>query len=212
MKLPLIAALLVSAGTVHAELLPRDVTNDGVADAYYDTVLDISWLADASRGGRFTWPDAAAYVAAMDVGGVVGWRLPTSLPDCLMYCYSTKPTPDNELGYHRYVNLGGLYYDFLWLHHNANYDLFRGITQSFYWTGVHSRYDPNAWDQYALAYEIDDGYTSWEPDLLDLYIWPVHDGDVDSVVPEPDASALLSAGLLSLALFAPGRRGTRATG
>lgn len=212
MKQAVLIALLLSAGAAHAELLPRDLTKDGIADAYYDTVLNISWLADASPGagsvyddgnqtgdGRFTWNGATAYVSSLDIGGVTGWRLPTALASCLGYCTVTTPDDGNELGYHRAINLGGPYYDFLWLHHNSNYDLFANITQSFYWTGTHAPHDPTSDEQYAVAYQIDDGYTGWEPDRLDLYVWPVHDGDVGDTttpVPEPSSAWLLLAGAL----------------
>lgn len=214
-SLLLAAAATLVASQPHAELLDRDITGDGIADAYYDTVLNISWLADASSGagstfddgnlpndGRFTWEAAAAYVASLNVGGVTDWRLPTALPTCLGYCQITTPDNGNELGYHRSVNLGGPYYDSLWLHHNANYDLFSGITQSYYWTATRGPEDPWADERYAIAYQIDDGYTGWEPDQLDLYVWAVHDGDVGvSPVPEPSTLWLvLTGGLLTAAL------------
>ena len=66
----------------------------GVFLAYYDTVLDITWLADANAGagsevfddggdptdGRMTWDNARAWAADLTIGGVSGWRLPTVSP------------------------------------------------------------------------------------------------------------------------------------
>ncbi len=42
-------------GTWETTLKPRDLTGDGVADAYYDTVLDITWLADANLAASNTF-------------------------------------------------------------------------------------------------------------------------------------------------------------
>lgn len=44
---PLVIACMISAPT-HAELQPRDLNKDNIPDAYYDTVLDITWLKDAN--------------------------------------------------------------------------------------------------------------------------------------------------------------------
>lgn len=53
--------------------------------AYYDTVLDITWLADANYArttnyasfGLLNWADAKAFASNATVLGVTGWRLPT---------------------------------------------------------------------------------------------------------------------------------------
>lgn len=81
-------------GTWEATLLPRDINGDGSPDAFYDTVLDLTWLADADAGagsvydstryssatdGRMNWVNASAWAASLDVFGVTGWRLPRTL-------------------------------------------------------------------------------------------------------------------------------------
>ena len=86
------AASVLGQGTWETNLLPRDLTGDGVADAYYDTVLDITWLADASLaasntfgtaginpGGYMTWDIANTWIANMNAANYLGfndWRLP----------------------------------------------------------------------------------------------------------------------------------------
>ena len=49
------AAPVSGQGTWQTTLLPRDLTGDGVVDAYYDTVLDITWLADANLAASNTF-------------------------------------------------------------------------------------------------------------------------------------------------------------
>jgi probable HAF family extracellular repeat protein len=89
--------LLMIAGLVHAggvsgqgtwetTLQPRDLDGNGVTDAYYDTVLDITWLADAdymntsgwTLGQGEGWPpfEFADYIAGFGHLGVINWRLP----------------------------------------------------------------------------------------------------------------------------------------
>ena len=74
-------------GTWETTLQPRDLDGNGSTDAYYDTVLDITWLADAdfmatsawdenqANGG---WPEEefADYLAGFGHLGVTTWRLP----------------------------------------------------------------------------------------------------------------------------------------
>src|SRR5438045_9149890 len=102
----LLVGLLFSAGvsTVHAlpisgqgtwetTLQARDVNHDGVVDAYYDTALKVTWLADANLAltsgydthsppfalGAMTWNDANVWAQSLDVFGVTGWRLPEAV-------------------------------------------------------------------------------------------------------------------------------------
>lgn len=88
------SAPIVGQGTWETSLQPRDINGDGRVDAFYDTVLDLTWLADANAGagsrwdgtryssatdGRMNWASANAWAASLDVWGVAGWRLPKTL-------------------------------------------------------------------------------------------------------------------------------------
>ena len=95
------AAAVSGQGTWETTLEPRDLTGDGVPDAYYDTVLDITWLADANlaasntfgtggifkgaygaAGGYMLWDTANAWIANMNAANYLGfndWRLPTMI-------------------------------------------------------------------------------------------------------------------------------------
>ena len=88
------SAPLPGWGTWETTLLPRDINGDGSVDAFYDTVLDLTWLANANAGagsvydstrystatdGRMNWVNANAWAASLDVYGISGWRLPKTL-------------------------------------------------------------------------------------------------------------------------------------
>ncbi|NND36623.1 MAG: DUF1566 domain-containing protein [Gammaproteobacteria bacterium] len=102
------AAGIPTQGTWSTTLLPRDLDgNLTTAEAYYDTVLNTTWLRDANFAftsqfgltlsasefddtpgtvgstGRMTWFNAIAWIAGMNAanfGGVNQWRLPITKP------------------------------------------------------------------------------------------------------------------------------------
>lgn len=82
----LIAASLIS-GAAHATLMGRDLNGSlGSFEAYYDTDLDITWLANANVNGLMNWADANAWAANLSFNDGVNtydnWRLPSTLqPD-----------------------------------------------------------------------------------------------------------------------------------
>jgi hypothetical protein len=76
------AAPVSGQGTWETTLEGRLETapGSGVFLAYYDTVLDITWAANANINGRVLWEDQLAWAADLTLGGVSGWRLPTVTP------------------------------------------------------------------------------------------------------------------------------------
>lgn len=66
-------------------LQARDLDNDGIVDAYYDSGLNISWLANANAlanpdegfNGQVSFDDAVAWASSLNVAGITGWHLPT---------------------------------------------------------------------------------------------------------------------------------------
>lgn len=87
------AAPISGQGTWETTLQGRDLDgNLATFEAYYDTVLDITWLADASYAytsgyhtsdlGRMTWANATAWAAGLNpyASGITGWRLPNTNP------------------------------------------------------------------------------------------------------------------------------------
>lgn len=89
-SLPAHAVGISGQGTWETTLQARDL--DGVlttAEAYYDTALNITWLADANYAYTsgyqmtyMTWADANAWAASLNPygSGITGWRLPTTNP------------------------------------------------------------------------------------------------------------------------------------
>ncbi len=85
------AAPITGQGTWESTLFARDLDGDlSTIEAYYDSVLNITWLADANVGagssfdngsspvdGSMTWNNAMNWVASLDFNGINGWRLPT---------------------------------------------------------------------------------------------------------------------------------------
>lgn len=79
---PLHATGVSGQGTWETTLQGRDLDgNLTTAEAYYDTVLGITWLADANAAGTtMYWATANAWAAGLDVYGITGWRLPNVSP------------------------------------------------------------------------------------------------------------------------------------
>ena len=94
------AASVSGQGTWETTLQGRDLDGNpyGIADfeAYYDTVLNITWLFNANLGagssyddisgtgsttdGVMSWTNANAWAANLNVYGITGWRLPRVSP------------------------------------------------------------------------------------------------------------------------------------
>lgn len=92
---PVAFAFWLAAPTAHAALQGRDIDGNAAngVEAYYDTVLDITWLADANHAfssgvgvstqGQLTWEATQSWIAntvnsGAGLYGVTDWRLPTT--------------------------------------------------------------------------------------------------------------------------------------
>lgn len=114
-------------GTLRA----RDINGDAVALSsasatfFYDTTLNITWLANMNAGagstfddgfsatdGRMTWDSAVAWTASLTTGGFSDWRLPSIIdsgaPGC-QFSYS-----GTDCGYNVQTQVGGAYSE--WAH------------------------------------------------------------------------------------------------
>ncbi len=110
-----ISTLTQAALVGRLETLP----GSGVYQAYYDTVLDITWLANANLAvtntfgvaginadGTMNWNTANSWIAAMNTDGGTGylgyndWRLPKVSPiDGLAFDYSLAYNGTTDIGY-----------------------------------------------------------------------------------------------------------------
>lgn len=100
----LLAAGSILAAPAHAALQGRDLDGNPLTiEAVYDTLFDISWLADANYAktsgydadGRMNWSDALAWAGQLVYHGYGNWRLPEGGPDCGHFALNCTL---NELG------------------------------------------------------------------------------------------------------------------
>ena len=82
-SIALAATTLILSTNINAALFERLG-----GQAYYDDVLDITWIADGnivgntpdgSYSGRDTWLGINDWVNNFEIAGITGWRLPTAL-------------------------------------------------------------------------------------------------------------------------------------
>lgn len=211
------AVAISGQGAWESTLQGRDLDgNLATFEAYYDTALDITWLADTHYYGNagLDWYDANAWVASLDINGVAGWRLPTvtdtGTPGCDFAftgtdCGFNVDTATGEmarmffetLGNESYYTASGLY--------NPGYGLtntgpFLNLEPNYYWTStiyaLNGPYIDDAW-----FFEFDNGNQASDPTHFTFYAWAVHDGDVGvapAAVPVPAAAWLFGSGLLGL--------------
>ena len=64
--LPALALPFPGRGTWESTLQARDLNGDTVTDAYYDTALNVTWLANAN--GAMTWSAANTWASNLMVG------------------------------------------------------------------------------------------------------------------------------------------------
>lgn len=176
-------ALLIATGTAQAALQDRDLDGNGVVDAFYDTDLDITWLRNANVNGQMAWDTAVAWADGFSIGGYSDWRLPTSDPTCFVYNCT-----GSEMGHPWFVDLGNT-------GSMTNTGNFQNLLAEYYWSGTEYAPVPGA----ALGFHTQTGiqYADYKP--YAYWAMAVRSGDV-AVVPEPEAYALMLAGLAALAL------------
>lgn len=217
------AAGVPGQGTWESTLQGRDLDgNAATFEAYYDTALNITWLADANYGktsnhaaanssGRMTWDEARDWVAQLDINGVTGWRLPDAQPvDGTSFNdrYSNTGNSDygynitstrNELAYMYHVTLGNKSAFDTFNNPQPDFGLrqtgpFSNLQSGTYWSGT--EYTPGSHKAWAFN---TGGEQDADTKSNEYSAWAVRSGDV-AAVPEPESLALVGAGLAALML------------
>jgi hypothetical protein len=207
----LIAASLVT-GSAHAVLQVRNLNdNSAYYDAYYayyDTDLNITWLAYVN--GPMAWADANTWAANLSITDGVNvydnWRLPTTLqPDTS--CgdqYGGVSSGNNctgsEMGHLFYAELGGTAGQTIPTNTEVTFINFQAGT---YWSAT--EYAPNS-NYLAWYFSFGNGYQWADVKGGSFYALAVSPGDV-AAVPEADTWAMLLAGLGLVGAATRRRRG-----
>jgi hypothetical protein len=168
-----------------------NLTNNGNG-LIYDDVLNVTFY-DASQTA-VNWYAAEAYVTNLNVNGVTGWRLPTTVSATGYYL--------GELGelYHSELGLSGTAVD----QPTTKTELpFTTLHSYFYWTGVYAYSNGSNTNNAYYAIELDNGYQTVHWDVSSFDAIAVHDGNIGGTtpVPVPATVMLLGSGLVGLAGF-----------
>jgi hypothetical protein len=207
------AVLILSLTTLTAQgaLLGRAALTAGGTDyrAYYDDVLNITWLANPKAGagsafddgpsptdGTMSWSSTQAWLASLNSAAHLGasnWRLPdvdVNGDALIVQCGGPAACPDNEMGHHSQSNDVQL---------NAICQLssvcdpgpFGSIGGSYYWSSSPAPGGNSAWVFYFPMNE------TWTLDKAtgSGAVWAVRTGDL-ALVPAPGAIWLLGTALV----------------
>lgn len=220
------AGAVSGQGTWETTLQGRDLDgNLATAEAYYDTALGITWLANANHAdSRMDWYEANGWVGTLSFDGTGGWRLPTwtdlGPPDCNYGfsgadCGFNMDVASGEMVHMFYVTLGNLaYYDTSGVEAQPGWGLgnsgpFENLQADRYWTS--ETFPGNVYSAIHFDFSTGEQYVTAKTALgnaADQYAWAVHSGDVGVPIPEPGTVWMCAAGLIALGWAA--RRRARA--
>ena len=184
--------------------------NLATLEAYYDDVMNITWLADANNSGTsgyatdglMNWDDANTWAANLTLNGQNDWRLPTTLqPDAS--CHFQGNDISSGFGCAG-SEMGSLFYDTLG---NTS-----GLTGSSITTGPfnHVQIGSEVKYRYWSATESSNNTTrAWHFSFWDgrqgdtkkyrlRHAWAVHDGYIGNPVPLSSGIWLFLSGLVGL--------------
>jgi hypothetical protein len=206
-------------GTWETTLVPRDLDgNPATVEAYYDTVLNITWLADANYAqtsgydgdGYMDWNTANAWAAGLNLNNISGWRLPTITDTGTSGCDFAYTSTDcgynvnistSEMAHMFYSTLGDkAYCDTFGNCPQAGWGLinsgpFSNLQVAPYWSATEYYDTSTAW-----YFSFSNGWQNGDyiKFLLNSAL-AVHSGDVGAViVPIPGAVWLFGSGLLGM--------------
>lgn len=194
---PLILVLGLITGSAHAALQGRDLNGSPNSfEAYYDTDLDITWLADANVNGPMTWADANTWAVNLSVVDTFNhltydnWRLPTALnQDLTGPCFGFN-CASSEMGHLFYSELGGVAGQFIMNSSDPDLAKFTNLLAEGYWSGT--EYTPDTSNAWLFSFHYSDQVV--DAKYSGFYAIAVSPGDV-AAVPEAQTYALMLAGL-----------------
>jgi hypothetical protein len=215
------AAGISGQGTWETTLLARDVNSDSIIDAYYDTILDITWLADAGYAqtsgydddNRMTWDEAQIWIGTLNAStylGVTNWRLPQvfdSGPAGCDFSYGgtdcgwNADTSTGEMASMFYDTLGNLSFfdtdgNFL-QDGNGLWNTGPFSNLPFFYTWADTESATNAGE--AWYFHLGAGTQNDTDMTLERATWAVLSGDIGaSVIPIPSAIWLFTSALAGL--------------
>jgi hypothetical protein len=198
--------LFVSSFSLNAAFIGRDLDGDNTtAEAYYDTILDITWLADANINGANDWTSQVAWATGLSFGIATNWRLPNmdiNTDNTIVNCSTSTlaECKDNEYGHLYYYGAGATLGNGITPSTAAPFD---NVQSGIYWSGTPFS-NPNA--AYGLDFDTGTVIANAKTDLN--FAMAVHDGIVgEVVVPVPAAAWLFGSGFIGL--FGLARRKAR---
>jgi len=186
----------------------------------YDSDRNITWMADANYAvttsydsdGLVNFAGAQGFIRALNSGtvdnlGFNNWRLPTTVqpdPSCdiqtnylgTQFGSGTNCT-GGELGHLFYDELGGTPSESITNSLDPDVILFSNIQDGVYWSSTE-------WDRkdtvvnliWVFDFEFGSQHAQ-DRNLIQSFVWAVHDGDVGAV-PIPPALWLFGSGLIGL--------------
>lgn len=224
------AVAVSGQGTWETTLQARTFDGNTIG-GYYDTALNITWLANANYAGTtMYWDSAMSWISSLNINGITGWRLPTTGPvngSGFNDNFATNGSTDygfnmsapgtiyagstgSEMAHLNYVTLGnkalvdvsgGLQSGW----GLTNSGPFSNIQTLTYWSAT--EYAPATGSAWTFL------FTSGEQDITykwnGLSVWAVHSGDVGTAiapVPAPAAVWLFGSGLIGFLGFGRKRR------
>lgn len=212
------AAAISGQGTWESTLLGRNLDSNPLTyEAYYDTALNITWLADvryAENDGYFgpqSWSTANFWATNLNPygSGITGWRLPTVTdtgPAGCDYantgtdCGYNVNTATGEMAHMFYVTLGnlalvntaGVFQSGSGL---TNTGPFANLDAVGHWSGT--SYIPPYTATSAWYDDFGSGQQNQSSKSIGRNFWAVRSGDI-AVIPVPAAAWLFGGGLLGL--------------
>lgn len=221
-----LAVAISGQGSWESTLQGRDLdSNLATFEAYYDTALDITWLANANYAGTaMNWSTANAWAAGLDPygSGITGWRLPTVNPidgttaDDATFAYDGTEDRGYNVSAPGTLYAGSVASEMAHLFYNTLGDKGRyntlgaanqpgwGLTNTGPFSNVLAS---NYWSATEYVLSTSDAWnfifssgTQYNFDKANgFYAWAVHAGDVGaSAVPVPAVAWLFGSGLTGL--------------